>query len=57
MVAGTHGLDFHTDQDYELANNYFTSFRSVFYADPEADRETFDQMRAIVSAVIRRRVP
>lgn len=57
MVAWIHGLDFGTDQNYELANNYFTSFRSVFYADPEADRWTFDNMRAIVAAIIRRRVP
>lgn len=57
MIPAIYGLDFGTDQDYELVNNYFTSFRSVFYADPEADRPAFDNMREIVSAIIRRRVP
>lgn len=49
--------DFATDADYHLASNYFDTFKSILYADPDVDIEVFNRMRKLISAVIRRRVP
>lgn len=54
-------LDFANDDDFNFANSYFDKFPDLFYANEEdADRATgghYQQMRDIVSALVRRRVP
>jgi hypothetical protein len=43
--------------DFQLVNNYFNSFRSLFAADPVQDWQSFKAMRKIVSALVRIRAP
>lgn len=55
-------IDFATDADFQFADSYFNKFKDLFYAaerdaDEALDGGHYQQMRDIVAAILRRRVP
>lgn len=49
-------LDFVNDADADFASSYFDKFKDIFFSNEE-DEDNYEHMRAIVAAIIRRRVP
>lgn len=51
-------LDFQNDYEFQFVNSYFDKFPDLFFANEEDERSGhFEQMRDIIAALIRRRVP
>lgn len=55
-------MDFVTDDDFNFVNSYFDKFPDLFYANEDDADEAqngghYQQMRDIVAAIVRRRVP
>ncbi len=54
-------MTFGSEDDYNIANSYFEKFKDIFFADESdaigPDGGHYRQMRDVVAAIIRRRIP